>query len=137
MIPSVSARSWKAASTSSSVASWYSARPLAEEGVLGADAGVVEPGRDRVGLEDLSVLVLEEPRPHPVDDPRDPVVHRGAALSLDAHEPGARIGETRKRPGRIRPAADAGDDDIRVGVRAARGTAGEPRPRRSAGAPAP
>ncbi len=31
-----------------------------QPGVLGSDAGIVEPGRDRVGLDDLAVLVLQQ-----------------------------------------------------------------------------
>ena len=39
----------------------YSARPdLLEEGVFGADAGVVQARRDAVGGADLAVLVLQD-----------------------------------------------------------------------------
>ena len=40
-------------------------------GVLGTDARIVEPGRDGVGLEDLSLLVLQECAAHAVEHPGD------------------------------------------------------------------
>ncbi len=42
-------------------------------GVLGPEPGVVEPGRDRLRLEDLTGLVLQELRMHAVQHARDPV----------------------------------------------------------------
>ena len=33
---------------------------ILEPGVLGADAGIIEAGRDRVRLDDLAVLVLQQ-----------------------------------------------------------------------------
>ncbi len=71
-IPSVRASSWKASSTSASSADTYRARPtVGQMGVLRPDAGVVEPGRDRGRLQDLSRFVLDERAAHPVEDPGD------------------------------------------------------------------
>ncbi len=72
-----------------------------EMGVLGADPGVVQPGRYRACLEDLTVLVLQEPGPHPVDDTGDAIAHRGTSRRLDAHEACARC---RRIPAKV-PAA--------------------------------
>ena len=63
-----------------------------ERGVLRADARVVEAGADRVGLEDLAVLVLEEQRARAVQ-------HAGHA----AGSPTRRAGRSRARDRRPRP----------------------------------
>ena len=60
-MPSVRHRRWKAASASSSViADVLGAADVLQLGVLGADAGIVEAGRDRVRLDDLAVRVLQQ-----------------------------------------------------------------------------
>ena len=60
-MPSSCAHSWNAASASSSVALRYVARPMSLQiGVLGADAGIVEAGADRVAFENLAVFVLQK-----------------------------------------------------------------------------
>ena len=124
-MPSVSASNWKPASASSSVAEWYSARPVAASaGVLRADAGVVEARADRVRLEDLAVLVLEEERARAVQHTRDAPAHRRAVLAaleseaagLDADEPRVAVEVSRERPHRVRSAADAGHHDVGIGA---------------------
>ncbi len=47
-----------------------SASGVPQERVLGADSRIVEPGRDRVRVGDLAVLIREDPRPRPVQDGR-------------------------------------------------------------------
>ena len=42
-------------------------------GVLGAEARIVQSGRDRLGLQDLPGLVLQEVGVHAVQDARDAV----------------------------------------------------------------
>ena len=123
-MPSVTDSSWKPASASSSVADSYSARPLAAScGVLGADARVVEAGADRVRLEDLAVLVLEEERPRAVQHararPGSPTRRAGPISSPrpPASTPtSARVGveEAGERADRVRAAADARDDEVGV-----------------------
>ena len=88
------------------------------EGVLGADAGIIEAGRDRVRFYDLAVVVLEEVRHRTVKDAgaaagecRGVVaaVH-SLARRLDANEAHRLVGEERvEEPDRVRTAADAGD----------------------------
>ena len=71
MIPSVRARSPNAASASSSVAPTYSARPMSRRNACsGPTPGIVEPGRDRVRVGDLPVLVGEDRRARAVQDAR-------------------------------------------------------------------
>ena len=61
MMPSSRHRSWNACSASSSVTATYSARPLSfSHACSGPDAGIVEPGGDRMRLDDLAVLVLQQ-----------------------------------------------------------------------------
>ena len=94
MMPSVRASSWNASITSASVTAWYSARPIdGQVRVLGADARVVEAGRDRVGLQDLAVLVLHQVAAHAVHDARHAAPDRGAAGRLDADQLGVGVDE--------------------------------------------
>ena len=72
------------------------AAAVAQPGVLGAAARVVEPGRDRVRLEDLAVLVLHDRREGAVQD-------AGRARRRSAARRGARSRSPRRRP-RRRPA---------------------------------
>ena len=93
MMPSVSREPRNAASASSSVALTYSARPLSRRNACsGPDAGVVEPGRDRVRVQHLPVLVGEDRRARAVQ-------HAGAARTeaRRARRPRRRRAE---RPGR-------------------------------------
>ena len=83
-------------------------------GMLGADPGVVQTGRYRTCLEDLTVLVLQEPGPHPVNDTGDSVAHRGTSRRLDAHEPRTGVDESRERAGRVRATSDTGHHDIGI-----------------------
>ena len=57
-----------------------------EKRVLWADAGIVEPGRDRVGVRDLAVLVREERRAGTVEDSGTAGAEARGAGCLDAHE---------------------------------------------------
>src|SRR5229473_2234735 len=54
---------------------------VAQEGVLRTDAGIVEPGRDRVCVEDLAVAVLQEVRVRAMQHARAPGHQRGRVLS--------------------------------------------------------
>src|SRR6266511_3985435 len=49
-----------------------SAAGVPQVGVLGTDAGIVETGRDRVRLQDLPLVVLQDGRERPVKHPRAP-----------------------------------------------------------------
>src|SRR5581483_12288066 len=91
--------------------------------VLGAAAGVIEPGGDGMRLEDLPVLVLHDRREGAVQhagQPRrgewgavpagiDPLPRRLHPDQLD----GGILDERTEDPDRVRPAADAGDDALR------------------------
>ena len=86
---------------------------LAEVGVLRPDAGVIEACRDRFSLEDLAELVLEEVRPHAMEDPRDTSwPHRGPAGRFDTDKLGRGADKSCERPGRVAAPADTGDDEI-------------------------
>ena len=95
-----------------------------EHRVLGSDARVVEPGADRRGFEDLAVLVLQEQRTHAVHHAGDAPFDRGAVMSglepepagFDADQPRVGVEEARERSDRVRPAADARDDDVGIGA---------------------
>ena len=66
---------------------------VAQPGVLGAGAGVVEPGRDRVRLEDLAVLVLHDRR-------EGAVQHAGAAADGERRAVAAGVDPLARRPRR-------------------------------------
>src|SRR5262245_12317755 len=57
-----------------------------EMGVLWADPGIVEAGRDRLRLHHLPVLVLQQVRLRAVHDARHAVRHRRATGWLDAYQ---------------------------------------------------
>ena len=92
--------------------------------VLGADARVVEAGTDRVRLEDLAVFVLEEQRTRAVQHTGHPAAHRRAVLAglqavstrFHAHQPRRSVEETGERADRVRPSADARDDEVGIGA---------------------
>ena len=63
---------------------------VAERGVLGADARVVEAGRDRVRVGDLAVVVGEHRRAGAVEDGGAARAEARGAGGLDADEPHAR-----------------------------------------------
>ena len=116
-----------------------------ERGVLRADARVVEAGADRVRLEDLAVLVLEEQRPGAVQHAGDAAGHRRAVLArleaeparLDADEARRRCRGSRRRC-RWRSSRRRRTRRRRRGRRrAGRGTARGPRRRRRAGTRGP
>src|SRR5262249_52887680 len=88
-------------------------------GVLGAGAGIVEPGRDGVRLGDLPVVVLEHVAHAPVEHSdraraqRGAMTPRGEAVPtrLDAHDAHAAIrDEGPEEPDGVGAAAYAGDD---------------------------
>ena len=86
---------------------------VAEEGVLGAYARIVEARRDRVGVEHLAVFVGEERGARPVEDARPAGAEAGCAGGLDADEPNLGvIQKACKEADRVRASADAGDRDL-------------------------
>ncbi len=88
-----------------------------EVGVLGPDARVVEPGRDRVGLQHLAVLVLQQEALHAVHHarhargrpPRRPPARPRPARASVSTKPA-------KMPAGVGPAADAGHDHVGIGA---------------------
>src|SRR5439155_18128255 len=87
--------------------------PVAEERVLRSDAGVVEPCRYRVRVEDLPVLVGEERRTRSVEDAGPPRPEARGPGGLDPYEPNVRVvDEAGEHPDRIRAAADTGHDGV-------------------------
>ena len=87
---------------------------VAQERVLGADAGVVEPGRDRVRVGDLAVLVGEDRRARAVQDAGAAAAERGRPRRLDADQAHSGVvDEPGEHADRVRAAADAGDDRLR------------------------
>ena len=125
-MPSVADSSWKPASASSSVAAWYSARPVAASiACSGPTPGIVEAGADRRRLEHLAVLVLQEQRAHAVHDAGHAAADRRAVMtrsrdpSPPASTPTSRasvLDEAGERADRVRTAADARDDDVGIGA---------------------
>lgn len=51
-----------------------------QPGVLGADAGVVEAGADRVRLDDLACAGLQDVRPDAVEHTRDTLAERSGVV---------------------------------------------------------
>ena len=98
------------------------AAAVAQPGVLGTRARVVEPGRDRVRLLDLAVVVLEHRRQRAVQDAgqaargeRGAVAagHQALPRRLDADELDVLVvDEAGEHADRVRPAADARDDAV-------------------------
>ena len=123
MIPSrrVTRRNVSSASASVTVEVGRAA-DVAQMRVLGAAAGVVQAGRDRVGLEDLAHLVLQHGRQRSVQHAGTPgdgerrAVAAGLerlAAGLDADERDALVAhEGREDADRVGAAADAGDDAV-------------------------
>ena len=72
---------------------------VAEERVLGPDARVVEPGRDRVGVRDLAVLVGEHGRARAVQDGRRGPLPRLAAPA--ASTPTSSTSASSRKPANI------------------------------------
>src|SRR4051794_22497654 len=99
------------------------AAAVAQEGVLGPAARIVEPGGDRVRLGDLPVVVLHDRAQRPVQHARaaaggqrravaaglDPVAR---ALDPDQLDVGV-VYEAREHPDGVRAAVDAGDHAAR------------------------
>ena len=123
MIPSSSARRWKACSACVvGDALVGRAAGVAQPRVLGAGAGVVEAGADRVRLEDLAVLVLHDRAVGAVQDAAaaadgerrtvaaglDPLPRRLGADQLHAGV----VDERDEGADRVRAAADAGDHAV-------------------------
>src|SRR5207302_10466557 len=82
--------------------------------VLRAHPGVVEAGRDRMRLRDLTVLVLHEERLHPVHHTGDATPDGRTSRRLHAHETGTGVDEAGEGSGGVRPPADARDDNVGV-----------------------
>ena len=110
---------------------------LVQRRELRPDARVVEPGRDRVGLRHLAVLVLQQVRARAVQ-------HAGGATGqrrgmpagqplprgLDADEARVRLAdEAGQQADGVRAAADAGHGDVRQAAFDRRGPARRPRRR--------
>ena len=99
----------------------FGAADVLQMGMFGADARVIEPGRDRPAFGDLAVGILEEEGRGAVEDAgrtaQDrramfvPVEPLAGGFDPDQADPlvGDEIGEDADR---IRPAADAGDDRV-------------------------
>src|SRR5471032_2956833 len=82
--------------------------------MLGADARVVEAGRDRMRVENLPVLVREQRRTRTVQHPGATAAERSGTRSLDADKAHLVVRkEVEEHPDRVRAAADARDDRIR------------------------
>src|ERR1035437_5460076 len=95
---------------------------LPQERVLGPDAGVVQPGRDGVGLQGLSVLVLKNVGERPVQDPGQPSAETGRVLvgvntlatGLEPDQADGRVvDETVENAHRVGAPANAGAHSIR------------------------
>src|SRR5919107_5399504 len=101
---------------------------VAQVGVLGPRAGIVQARGDRVRLGARAVVVLHDRRQRTVQDAGPPAGGQGRAVTaalqalprrLDAAERDAGVGdEGREDPDRVRAAADAGDDAVGQPVRA-------------------
>ena len=114
MIPSVSASRWKRGERLV-VGARQVVGPagVAQRGVLGADARVVEAGRDRVRVGDLAVVVGEHRRARAVQHGRAARAEARRAGRLDADQPDVRVvDEAVEDADRVRAAADAGDDRV-------------------------
>ena len=95
---------------------------VAQPRVLGADAGIIEPGRDGVAFEDLSVVVLKQIGAVAVEHARTAAVHRSRVAVGDV-EPVARrldavdlhagvVQERMEQADGVGAAADAGHQRI-------------------------
>ena len=91
MIPSVRESRWNASSACLvGAGEVLGAARVAQVRVLGADARVVEPGRDRVRVGDLAVVVGEDRRARAVQHAGAPAAERRCARGLDADQPHVR-----------------------------------------------
>ena len=97
------------------------AAEIVEPGMLRPDAGIVEPGRDRMRVLDLPVLVLQKICPVAVQHAGHAAVERGRVLAgLDAvaagldpdHAHALVVEEGMEEADGVRAAADAGDERI-------------------------
>src|SRR5581483_7536586 len=89
------------------------AADVPEVRVLGTDAGIVEPGRDRVRVRDLTVVVREDRRPRAVEHARAPAPERRGAGRLDADDAHLLVlEEAVEEADRVRAAADARHDRL-------------------------
>ncbi len=87
---------------------------IAEERVLRADAGVVEPRGDRMRVLDLAVGVGEQGRARAVQDSRAAGDEARRSRRLHADEPHVGVvDEAGEQADRVRAAADAGNDCVR------------------------
>ena len=75
---------------------------VAQRGVLRARAGVVEPGRDRLGVQHLAVLVGEDGRARAVEDRRPAGAQAGGSARLHAEQAHAPRRRGSPRRGRSR-----------------------------------
>ena len=100
----------------------FRAAHVVQPGMFRPDAGIVEPGRDRVALEDLAVGVLQQIGAVAVQHAGAAAGQAGAMLHpvidalaarLDPDDAHRRVVEEREeQPHRVRPAADGGDDRV-------------------------
>ena len=145
-IPSSAASRCSAAIASASVADAYSTRPeAAQRGVLRADAGVVQAGRDAVRFDDLpssswssiAVRAVQHAGPsrgerracRPRVGPRPPA---STPMRRTVRRPG-----TREQADGVAAAADAGDGEVRQPPVALERSARAPRGRSRSGSRAP
>ena len=85
---------------------------VAQVGVLGADAGVVEPGGDRMCVRDLAVVLGEDRRAGAVQDSWRPEPSDAAPAASTPTSAPPRRDEPVEDPDRVRAAADARDHGI-------------------------
>ena len=100
----------------------FDAADVMQPGMLRPDAGIIQPRTDRVRLDDLSVIVLQQVRAIAMQHTRPATgqarrmfaAFDAVAAGLDADKPHRRIIEERmEQPHRIGTATDAGDRHIR------------------------
>src|SRR4051794_6881462 len=101
---------------------------VAQPRVLRPGAGVVQPGRDRVRLADLALVVLKDRRERPVQHARPPAGRQRRAVAprleplarrLDADELDVGVvDEAGEHADRVRPAAHARENPVREPVAA-------------------
>ncbi len=90
--------------------------PIGQIGMLRADPRIVETGRDRLGLQDLTPLVLEEVRVHAVQHSRHAVADGRPACRFHADQAGRGVDEPRKGARRVGTASDTGDHQVGVAL---------------------
>ena len=113
MIPSVCDSSWNAVDHLGIGDRHVASAPDRREvRVLGTDARIVEPGGDRLGLEDLAVLVLQRYDFMPCTTPGTPcpIAAPPAGSTPDQHR--LRVDEPGEDACSVRAPADARDDDV-------------------------